>query len=180
MDEADTIEALDRAERRRRLVLVVAVIVVVAAVVAYLFVPRTVASGEVDGDTWRLRIAPVAFGSEVMLSGAPDDVDRRQVARSGGLDETVVWHIGSPDAEDDQDGPAGATVVVGPTPDEVASVQVTSQDRVREARVMRIGWRRYHVHHIPGHVRVTELVAVDEVGRPIEVSELEDPSTDGG
>lgn len=175
MDETETIEALDRAERRRRMLAIALVVALIVSGLAYLFVPRTVAGGQLDGERWRLRIAPVAFGSEVVLSGAADDAEWTPIARSGGLDETVVWHIGHPAADDDleEDELPGATVVVGPTPDEVDSVQVTSEDRVREARVMRIGWRRYHVHHLPGHVRVTEVVAVDELGRPMDVTELD-------
>lgn len=180
MAEQETIEELDRAERRRRWLTVGLIVLIVAGAAVYLVVPRSVASGEVDGHAWSLRIAPVAVGSSVQLIGpAAQDVESRSVPRAGGLDESVVWQLGRDPELGEEAAAVGMTLVVGPTPSGVDSVRVTSDVRAREARVVRVGWQRYHVAMLPGLVEVDELVAIDAAGRPLEVVDRGSSDADG-
>lgn len=170
--DTETIEELDRAERRRRWAAIGVLVAIAVAAVVYLVLPRTVASGELNGEAWQLRIAPIAVGSSVSLTGSgADDVGEVRVARTGGLEETVVWQLGRSPELDELPGDVGATIVVGPTPSGVDSVRVTSDVRAREARIVRVGWQRYHVAQLPGHVDIDEIVAIDAGGRPTEVDE---------
>ena len=160
-------DEVELATQRRRRVSVGIALAVVLAIALFVLLPRTVASGGEGDGSWRLRITPVAVGPQIVL----DHASGRQTAGDSGLgstalDGTVVWHVGS--------GDEAVTVVAGATPGGATSVRVTSDEfGVGEAALHRIGWRRFHVERLPGHVEVTELVAIGPAGRVLEV--LRDP-----
>lgn len=139
--------------------LLVAGLLVVAGVLVYLFVPRTVAAA----DEWRLRIAPVRPGGTVELEHPDGQVRTGGPTGPSRLTDTVVWWVGSGDEQE--------TLVVGPTPREAGSIRLDTAVGIREARVVRIGWRRYHVGRLPGHLDVEELVAISGRGGIVAVAE---------
>ena len=161
----DEVELATRRRRRTGIVVGVAIVVILGV---FALTPRTVASGGEDDATWRLRIAPVAFGPQISLEqgGAKGSAGDSGFVLTARLDQTAVWHVGA--------GDDALTIVAGPTPGGASSVRVTSEDLgVGESSLNRVGWRRFHVERLRGHVEVTELVAIGSNGQVLEV--LTDP-----
>lgn len=154
--------------RRRRVLFVLAGLTVLAVAAALLvaFVPRTVASGELDGTTWSLRVAPGIVSPTIRLDTDPPDGEPSTTVIDGStppavLADTSVVQVPS-------DAPA-ATIVVGPTPRGVDSVRITSLERgVGEAGIERVAWRRIHLAVIPDDVWVTDLVAIARDGSVLD------------
>ena len=157
----DEVELATRRRRRSGIVVGVTIVVVLGV---FALTPRTVASGGEDDTTWRLRIAPVALGQQISLehAGARGSAGDSGFVRTARLDQTAVWHVGA--------GDDALTIVAGPTPGGASSVRVTSEELgVGEASLHRVGWRRFHVERLRGHVEVTELVAIGTSGQVLEV-----------
>ena len=149
-------------------VIVVAVVALVGAALAFLLVPRTVEAAESGTDAWRLQVVPGITGSTIELAvrgNAQADDDRvRHDVGTAGLSATTVWHVGADDSAE--------TRVIGPIPTGAASIRLTSVEHgVGEARLQRVGWRSFHVARLPGHVEVTQLVAVAPDGGIVQTED---------
>lgn len=157
-DPAEEIPGLEPSPRRR-LVLVGVLVALLSAALVTSLLPRTLGSGETAlGQPFAVRVTPgiVAPTARIELEGTSREV---RGERWPGAASASVVHL------------AGRhTVIVGSTPLEADSVRVTTAERgVVEARVHLVGWHQVHVTVLDAPVTVTEIVAIGDEGRILDV-----------
>ncbi|MFP4636696.1 MAG: hypothetical protein ACLFRD_12600 [Nitriliruptoraceae bacterium] len=146
--------------RRRGLgVLVVIVLAVVLGLLLAAYVPRTLAEGDLDGETYQVRGAPGVFAPRLEVVTAERSTDVAPDTPASLDDTEVVMPTGGTDL----------TVVLGPTPRGIDSVRVDTEHGVGEAVIHRLLWRRVHVQVYEEPVDVSQLVGIGPRGEVVEV-----------